>query len=151
MTERSTLAAGFGFGAFEFGEWKTPFADAAVDLLDLSAVQLKQGHRELIVRVHVHDTKTTYRLAFPKTAAFRLLDESGLLELWQKTAELGGRPGRTTFRVRNHAWARESPLCFQASHGWSFVIATVDECLEVVATSDATITAEAASSRAAAT
>jgi hypothetical protein len=135
--------------AVEFGEWTTPFADATVDILDVCAVPSEQGHRELSARVHVCDAKTTYRLVFPAIAAFRLLDESGLLELWQKTAELGGRPGQTTFRVRNHGWSRESILSFQASDGWSFVIATADECLEVVARSHPSITAEAVSPRSA--
>jgi hypothetical protein len=64
--------------------------------------------------------------------AFRVLDEHGLDEFWEKTTELGGRPGRTTFRVRNHLWTKESPLSFLGTDGWSFVLVTNSDCIEVV-------------------
>jgi hypothetical protein len=73
----------------------------------------------------------------------RLLDEGGLLEFWEKTKELGGRPGKTTFRVRNHAWTDESFVSFLATNdGWSFVIASDNECLEVLSANPPTITEE---------
>ena len=132
----------FGSGEFEFGEWVTPFTDAAVDILEVKYGGHGQGGSELVVRLHARDENATYRLVFPTIAAVRLLDESGLLEFWQKTSDLGGRPGRTTFRVRNHAWTRESPLSFQPTDGWSFVIASDNECLEVVSVAAPAITAE---------
>jgi hypothetical protein len=155
-TETSNPAGKFGSGAFEFGEWTTPFTDAAVDILEVSyapgPAPPPPAHRhaasplrehdgsDLVVRVHDRDAGVTYRLAFPTIAAMRLLDEGGLLEIWQKTTELGGRPGRTTFRVRNHAWTNESVLSFLASDGWSFVIASDDACLEVVSATAPAIT-----------
>lgn len=105
-----------------------------------------QEGRDLVARVCSLDTKSIYRLVFPAIAAMRLLDEGGLLEFWQKTQKLGGRPGLTTFRVRNHAWAHESVVSFLGSDGWSFVIASDNECLEVVSVSAPIITEERASS-----
>lgn len=140
--ERSEPAGKFGGGEFEFGEWTTPFTDAAVEILEITYAPHQRDGLGLVARVRARDAGTSYRLTFPTIAAMRLLDEGGLLEFWQKTAELGGRPGRTTFRVRNHAWARESVVSFLASDGWSFVIATDDECLEVVSVTAPTITEE---------
>jgi hypothetical protein len=38
---------------------------------------------------------------------------------------LGGRPGQTTFRVRNHDWSKEGllPWLHGTEEGWSYVIA----------------------------
>lgn len=132
----------FGSGEFEFGAWVTPFTDTAIDILEVAYGARGKDGSELVVRVRAHDANNAYRLVFPSIAAMRLLDEGGLIEFWQKTTELGGRPGRTTFRVRNHAWTRESPLSFQPTDGWSFVIASDNECLEVVSVTVPTITAE---------
>lgn len=140
--ETSSPAGRFGSGNFEFGEWTTPFTDAAVEILEVAYAPRDRDGNELVARIHALESGATYRLAFPTVAAVRLLDEGGLLEFWQKTAELGGRPGRTTFRVRNHAWTRESMVSFLASDGWSFVIASDDECLEVVSVAVPTITEE---------
>jgi hypothetical protein len=141
-SERSNPAGKFGSGIFEFGEWTTPFSDAAVEILEIAYAPHGQDGSELVARVLARDADTIYRLVFPKIAAMPLLDEGGLLEFWQKTTELGGRPGRTTFRVRNHAWTHESVVSFLASDGWSFVIASADECLEVVSVTAPTITEE---------
>lgn len=140
--ERSNPAGKFGSGEFEFGEWTTPFTDAAVEILEIAYAPHEQDGSELVARVYARDADTIYRLVFPTIAAMRLLDEGGLLELWQKTTELGGRPGPTTFRVRNHAWTHESVVSFLESDGWSFVIASDDECLEVVSVTAPTITEE---------
>lgn len=139
---RSDPVGKFGSGHFEFGEWTTPFTDAAVEILEIAYAAREQDGSDLVARIHDRDANTIYRLVFPTIAAMRLLDEGGLLEFWQKTTELGGRPGRTTFRVRNHAWTRESVVSFLASDGWSFVIATENDCLEVVSATVPTITAE---------
>jgi hypothetical protein len=132
----------FGSGEFEFGEWPTPFTDAAVEILDVTYGLQAQDARSLVARVRTRDPQTIYRIEFAAISAMRLVDEGGLVAFWQKTAELGGRPGRTTFRVRNHAWTLESVVSFLATDGWSFVIASDDECLEVVSATAPTITAE---------
>ncbi|MBX3582547.1 MAG: hypothetical protein KF810_11670 [Rhizobiaceae bacterium] len=140
--ERTDQVGQFGSGRFEFGEWTTPFTDAEVEILEVAYAANEQDGSDLVARIHARDTNTIYRLVFPTIAAMRLLDEGGLLQFWQKTSELGGRPGRTTFRVRNHAWTRESVVSFLASDGWSFVIASENDCLEVVSATVPTITAE---------
>ncbi|MEM1381700.1 MAG: hypothetical protein AAGH41_13850 [Pseudomonadota bacterium] len=140
----------FGSGEFEFGKWPTPFADAAIEILELvhsprrrwpddAAFHYRMGSLlrshydvDLVARIYVYEPDKVYRVAFDRISAMRLLDEGGLLELWAKTEELGGRPGQTTFRVRNHAWTAESIVSFLATDGWSFVIASDNECLEVV-------------------
>jgi hypothetical protein len=161
--ERQTHGGPFGTRAFEFGDWPTPFTDATVDILDVAyapgpvapdperahGASLLRGRdgADLVARVLDRDADVVYRLVFPKIAAMRLSDESGLPEIWQKTSDLGGRPGRTTFRVRNHAWTKESVIPFLASDGWCFVIATEDACLEVVSVAAPVITAEQGAAR----
>ena len=142
------MAGPFGTGEFEFGDWVTPFTDAEVDILDLAYAATGQSGSALVVRVQLRGGERIYRLVFQTITALRLLDEGGLIAVWQKTAELGGRPGRTTFRVRNHAWTQESVIPFLASDGWAYVIATDDDCLEVVSPSAPTITSERAPLRA---
>ena len=131
----------FGSGEFEFGEWTTPFTNATVSILEATYAPKRDGN-DLLVRICVCDTGKIYRLVFPTISAMRLLDEGGLLEFWEKTSELGGRPGRTTFRLRNHAWTHESFVSFLASDGWSFVIASDDDCLEVLSLAAPIITEE---------
>ncbi|MEL6980237.1 MAG: hypothetical protein AAGM38_16380 [Pseudomonadota bacterium] len=137
-----------GTGALEFAPWRTPFSDAEVRILEVAyAPQPVQRCREFVitrlngsspaaalaVRVADIDVGVVYRASFGWISAFRVLDEHGLLQLWAKTDELGGRPARTTFRVRNHAWSEESVISFSGtSDGWSFIIASDDDCLEVV-------------------
>jgi len=62
-----------------------------------------------------------------------MLDEHGLLELWEKRDEQKIKL-KSTFKVRNHLWAKESPLTL--FHGnsdeWSHIVSTDNECLEVV-------------------
>jgi hypothetical protein len=141
----------FGNRAFEFSAWQTPFENSPVSVLEVAFGRSRlwpEGREptvkqpllgapqsaELVIRVHVHGEASTYRLSFDTVSAFRVLDEHGLMQLWHKTEELGGRPGQTTFRVRNHLWSEESPLSFLgAQDGWSFVIATDDDCIEIVA------------------
>lgn len=84
-------------------------------------------------------------MSFDTVSAFRVLDEHGLTQLWEKTAELGGRPGQTTFKVRNHLWTEESLISFLgAQDGWSFVIASDWDCVEIVALTPPTILEEEA-------
>jgi hypothetical protein len=122
---------------FEFGRWETPFENAGVWI-----ESVVYDPPSLAVRVSVHQTEwhvsesalspeRTYRVGFSRISAFRVLDEHGLLELWGNTQD-EGRPGSCTFQVRNHMWTHESPLSFLMSDGWSYVIATDAECVEIV-------------------
>ncbi len=149
----------FGSGEFEFQEWTTPFTNSGVEILevayapkrasstdafphDVNTLMRENDSNDLVARIYVYDSGNIYRLVFPQIRGMRLLDEGGLLEFWEKTSELGGRPGRTTFRVRNHAWTRESVVSFLESDGWSFVIASDNECLEVLSATAPIITQE---------
>lgn len=155
----------FGSGAFEFDQWVTPFSDALIEILEVAysparpwpkdatpqyrtnSLLRSNNDSDLMARVYVYETDKMYRVTFDTISAVRLLDEGGLLELWGKTAEFGGRPGRTTFRVRNHGWTKESPISFLCANGWSFVIASQDECLEVVSANQPKIAEELSEAR----
>jgi len=150
----------FGSGLFEFEQWATPFTNAAVEILEVvyspnrpwpedarphyrsNSLLRTHNDADLVARIYVYESKNIYRVTFNSISAMRLLDEGGLLEFWLKTEELGGRPGQTTFRVRNHGWAEESLISFLETDGWSFVIASENECLEVVSAETPEITKE---------
>lgn len=142
----------FGSGRFEFREWNTPFANAHIEVIELAFSPTLQCHdddipryrdqsllrvatdKDLTARIYVYDSNTIYRVVFSTISAFRLLDEHGLIQFWTKTEELGGRPAKTTFQVRNHLWTEESTISFflGTDEGWSFVIASDNDCLEVL-------------------
>lgn len=80
------------------------------------------------------EKRSAVRFYFENVWAFRSLDEGGLCQLWQASADTP-RPASTTFRVRGHAWQEESFLMWV--HGadqehLSYMVATDAECLEVV-------------------
>lgn len=133
MVEQSNDAA------FAFLAWETPFENSTIDLIGAEFSE----DATLTFRVRVRETGSIYRVSFAHVSAFRVLDEHGLLEIWKKTKEMGGRPGSTTFRIRNHLWTKESPISFLASDGWSYVAASDDYCIEAVAGNMPTIVQEA--------
>ena len=65
-----------------------------------------------------------------------------LSEFWHQTKVLGGRPGQTTFRVRNHDWSKEGLLAWLrgTEEGWSYVIATSGDRVEIVSSDPPVIT-----------
>jgi hypothetical protein len=78
------------------------------------------------------------RISFEQVAAFRVLDEVGVLQLWRASSTMP-RPRRTTFKVRGHAWQEGSKLVwFHVSDGncFSCLAATDDQVWEIVATSE---------------
>ena len=138
-----------GEEGFAFGEWETPFAneyvtiyevayspvlsDPDLDIREMPESMLRQRPRhQLTIRISIGKTGQIYRILFEETSAFRVLDEHGLTELWQETSGKGSRPAYTTFRIRNHAWMRESMASFLVADGWSYVIATDFDCVEIV-------------------
>jgi hypothetical protein len=162
----------WGDGTFEFGRWETPFENADVELMEVvrgygpltrkddeaawerRSLLKSPCEATLVVLVRIHQTNggqpgyfddPLYRVSFQDASAFRVLDEGGLSEFWYQTKKLGGRPGQTTFRVRNHEWFTESllPWIHGTEEGWSYVIATSDDCIEVVAAAPPVITLEA--------
>lgn len=151
----------FGNGTFEFGRWETPFENADVELMEIAwghGPGWPDEHRArwsnrtlfkspyesvLTILVRVHESNLDeagypgdplYRVTCEPVEAFRVLDEGGLSDFWHQTKVLGGRPGETTFRVRNHEWFHESvlPWIDGTEDGWSYVIATTGDCIEVV-------------------
>jgi hypothetical protein len=73
--------------------------------------------------------------------AFRVLDENGLVELWNASAS-APRPAQATFRARGHGWAAESFLVFLGEGDlprYSYFVATSDLCLEVVCDSEPSV------------
>lgn len=153
----------FGNGAFEFSQWQTPFENSKIAVLEVAyhsdislPDQYQSGHQyrsllrssqeaKLEIRLYAYDENRIFRVSFDTVSAFRVLDEHGLIQLWEKTAELGGRPGQTTFKARNHLWSEESLISFLgAQDGWSFVIASDGDCIEIVARAPPKILAESA-------
>lgn len=79
---------------------------------------------------------------FPAVTAYRVVDENGLVELWDANAK-HPRPTASTFRVRGHQWSKESFLAFvdeDPKGAFSYVVATQNLCLEVIAHLDPQIT-----------
>ena len=70
---------------------------------------------------------------FERVSAFRVLDEHGLVELWNASKN-EARPASTTFKVKGHLWQTESELSWIMENcEYSFMVATLWDCLEVVA------------------
>ncbi len=122
------MAEAFGDGRFSFAPWNTPVAELSVEVVSIEY----SGSSSLVIRIGVPATGQLWRVTFASVSAFRVLDEHGLLQIWEETAKAAGRPARTTFRVRNHLWTKESVVTFLATDGWSYLLATEDTCVEVV-------------------
>lgn len=138
----------YGTGELEFSQWETPFTNSEIEILEVvhspvrpwpandvpyyRAKSLLQFHddNDLVARIYSYDMNKIYRVSFETVSAFRLLDEGGLLELWGSAGWRGDR----TSRVRNHAWTKESRGSFISgtNDGWSFLIASQNECLEIL-------------------
>jgi hypothetical protein len=73
--------------------------------------------------------ESVYVVDFDGVSAFRVLDEHGLLEIWNA----GERPNRSLFRVGGHSWTKESELSFfMSGQTYSWMIATGNDCVEVI-------------------
>ncbi len=136
----------------EFGVWDTPFMDGDITILDVSYLDgelsneygdervrfslpptRNLGSASLVVRLFHKEDRSVYALSFKDVGAFRVLDEHGLLDVWAASDERP-RPNQSTFMVRNHRWSEDSMLSFVnfADDGWSYLIATDFDCVEVV-------------------
>lgn len=88
------------------------------------------------------DKRSVIRFVFHRVIAFRVLDEKGLLELWD-ASDVNPRPASTTFRARGHKWSEESFLVFLSEGSelrFSYFVATDAHCLEVVCPEDPIVT-----------
>lgn len=92
---------------------------------------------ELLVRVFVPETEEVYRIKFSNVGAFRVIDEHGLQEIIQEIY-LQKVTTVPTIKSRNHGWVKESPASFfmGCKDGWSFLIITGWDCLEVLTVSE---------------
>jgi len=137
--------------ALQFEEWETPFWGGDLQIIDLHwgdgsfSCRTKEGKefkleenplfKNVELQAHILDLSDgcLYRINYSQVNGFRLLDEHGLLELWEERDKQKVKL-KSTFKVKNHMWSKESPLTF--FHGnsdeWSHVVSTDNECLEVV-------------------
>jgi hypothetical protein len=111
-------------GELQFGirtgddEWTTYTRPATLDLPSDLRILLFNVTRESV-----------YTIDFYGVSAFRVLDEHGLLEIWNA----GQRPNRALFRVGGHGWTKESELSFfMPGQSFSWMIATSNDCVEVI-------------------
>ena len=136
----------------EFERWVTPFSSGEARVFDLKCdvgsleitfsdpprkYRLNDGQPDdapaLQAKVFDSESEQLYLVSFETVNGVRYLDERGLTELWgsenYKPKELG-----CCFRVRNHMWHRESPITFLfgMEGEWSYLITTLNECLEIV-------------------
>ncbi|WP_425410744.1 hypothetical protein [Hyphococcus sp.] len=141
----------------EFRRWQTPFENDDVLIIgvqyfgELSAIYVQEGveyeledandwdGRSLEIKLFCKTDESIYGVYFSSVMAFRVLDEHGLTELWDAGKK---RPAKTTFEVRGHGWSKESPITFMNNDGWSCVIATDWDCVEIVPNSDPEIKRE---------
>lgn len=96
----------------------------ALHVLEATFISIE---KEMVVRVASNDV-----------IAFRVLDENGLVALWEASHAIS-RPGRATFRATGHKWTEESFLVFLGESQqprFSYFVATNDLCLELVCFSE---------------
>jgi hypothetical protein len=85
MDQGIEVANHFGDGAFVFEPWETPFENSDIELI---GVEYSESGA-LVIRVRIREAGSIYRVCFEHVSAFRVLDEHGLLELWEKSEERG--------------------------------------------------------------
>jgi hypothetical protein len=143
----------------EFAPWSTVVENdellllnvtySASNYVDFLSEGFRLNHPELsaqdvsvlTARFISKEKKSGVNFRFANVSAFRMLDEHGLMELWQASSE-NPRPAQSTFQVRGHAWQRESPLVWYMRPGsnyFSYMVATDWECIEVICSSEPTI------------
>lgn len=98
-------------------------------------------YTELLIRVFFLETEEVYKIKCSNVGAFRVLDEHGLHEIIKDLKKVTTVP---TLKSRNHGWAKESPLSFfmGCDAGWSFLIMTGWDCVEVLTSSEPIIELE---------
>lgn len=70
--------------------------------------------------------------SFDNVSGFRVLDEHGLVELWNASKNTP-KPVTTTFKVKGHLWQTESELSWiMGNCEFSYIVATSWDCLEVI-------------------
>ena len=149
----------------EFGAWSTSLLEKEIYILSVGyskenefGLQIKQEKHylienshfknpiltELLVRVFCVDSEEVYKIQFYDVGGFRVLDEHGLQEIIKTGLNKIDWPTYPTFRVRHHGWSSESPLSFDmgTNDGWSYMIMTGWDCVEVLTSSEPKVTLE---------
>ena len=118
---------------FDSGSPLATFADGSS--LSLRSEQ-SESRYALVASFVSTEKRAEVTFGFPVVTAFRVVDENGLVELWEANAR-HPRPTSSTFRVRGHQWSHESFLAFldddDARGAFSYLVATQNLCLEVIA------------------
>ena len=135
----------------EIKNWETPFGsgelhivsthwgtrDWYVEYPDKKRYEIDNSFHskdtELTITIFHVDTESVFEVTFDYIGAYRLLDEHGLMELWES-----GKVNSNCFMVKDHAWSKESVLSFFqcTTDGWSYLIASGNECIEVLSLSE---------------
>jgi hypothetical protein len=121
--------------SFRSGSWvRYPNEGFRLDLPEAESPEQPEIEATFLSR----EKRAAVRFRFAEVAAFRVLGEEGLLEMWEASKD-NPRPASSTFRVRGHQWQAESFLVW--FHGaddqhFSYMVATDSDCLEVVATAE---------------
>lgn len=129
-----------------FDDWDTPFNEGTIFLVSAAwgggewsvsypngksyHLQIPTGTKAILTLTLFHlETESVYELRFPSASAFRVLDEGGLLNIWNEI-----QTNHNCFKVKGHAWSEESSVTFAmgSDDGFSFLITTSDDCVEVV-------------------
>jgi hypothetical protein len=141
----------------EFSPWPTEVENDTLTLVGLKyggfsrvdyvqegyslELQLDYGDIEdgLEVTFISQEKKAGVSFYFEKVSAFRVLDEHGLVDLWNASAN-SPRPAQTTFKVKGHRWQEESELSWVMPNcEYSYMVATGFDCVEVVADCEPTV------------
>ena len=140
----------------EFEKWETPFSAGGIFMVSVvwgqGPTELSSSHPPRRFRCNSDQPKETpaltacifsfdqerlYSLSFEVVSGFRVLDEHGLTEIWG-AEDYDSQVLGNCFRVRNHSWHKESPVTFLFGMPgeWSYLVTTLEDCLEVVSGSE---------------
>jgi len=88
---------------------------------------------ELKVQIKNIKTDIIYSVICEYISGFRILDEEGLSEVWTHPDYSLEKMGHT-IKIKDNLWSKESPLSFfhASNDGWSYLITTDNECLEII-------------------
>ncbi|MCI5046885.1 MAG: hypothetical protein MRY59_05245 [Aquisalinus sp.] len=134
---------------FQISDWNTPFENDEVHILEIiySHSEAEFQHKDFgvysfkssvaqdysfVVRLLVPKSGEVYSINFSYVRGYRMMDEVGFAYLARHTAKR--EQSVATARVRQHPWTEESPGLFDTAikDGWSYLILSGDECVEIV-------------------
>ncbi|NLS79498.1 MAG: hypothetical protein GXY76_19795 [Chloroflexi bacterium] len=117
--------------------WET----AVSDIPDLAMVSLsdQNRHLEIVVQSLRDPSLRRWRVSFERYSAYRNTDETFLPALWEYLDESGQRCGNTfTFEGSNWDGTGPAHLPSYAVNARHFVLATLDDVIEVVSSNEPT-------------